>query len=80
MKSKTYFDIGGLASKMLFNNSRFATTSGEMDEEFPYQQKLVPLLLAQEKNWEEAGLLHCNYPRKGSPHFWKGENTVFRKK
>jgi len=36
MKSKTYFNVGGLASKMLFNNSRFATTSGEIDEEFPY--------------------------------------------
>jgi hypothetical protein len=40
-----------------------------MAERFPYQQKLVPLLLAQEENWEEAGLLHRNCPRKGFPHF-----------
>jgi hypothetical protein len=36
IKSTNYYDVARLASKMLLGNTRFTTTSGEMDEEFPY--------------------------------------------
>ena len=40
----------------------------------------MPLLLAQKGNWEEAGLLRCNYPRKGSPHFDLPQIDVVKRK
>jgi hypothetical protein len=51
-----------------------------MDEEFPYQQKLMPLLLAQKKNWKKLAFCVAITLEKGLLIFGREEIPYFDKK